>query len=505
MDENNNFGMQDNPDVNSAPVDEVQNGVGTDTETQPEAVENTAPADSNITSEEEQANQPEVEIELDPAIENYTSEQYFTGMDNQPGATSFDPFEAEPMTPIMPQIKTNPYVPTEKKNGNHGMKVFAAIIAILVLISGCITGGYFLGLSRGGSINSADIDLATKPSPEKALTVSQIYAEINPSIVGIYVYNSAGISGSASGVIYSEDGYVVTNDHIYSSVSSPKFRVYTSDGRSFDAEFVAGDTRSDLAVLKIKNATGLTPATFGNSDELSVGETAVAVGRPNGATENSIASEGVVSALNRRAAITSSYTGRYIQTDSAINPGSSGGALCNIYGQVIGITSAKLVGDEYEGVGFAIPTTVMKKNVELLISHGYVKGRAKLGISYMAVDELSAQISGTPAGLQIASIDKSSDLYGKSVEIGDIITKVNGTDILTSSTILDVIDNSTAGDTLILTVYSSKSKTSFDVTVKLLEDEGGSSYNSSATVSSDDTDEDDDDYNQSEFNFPNGD
>ena len=503
MDENKNIFNPQQDDIGEAISEPARAETAEITSAPEEVSDNSAVVDADIIQEQEK--QPEGEIEIDPAIENYAGEQPVSNIYDQQGTANFDPFAEEPMAPIMPQIKTNPYVPTGKKSSNHGMKVFAVIIALLVLISGCITGGYFLGLRNGGSFDGTDVDLAAKPVPENALTVSEIYSEINPSIVGIYVYNSKGIAGSASGVIYSKDGYVVTNDHIYSSVASPKFKVYTSDGQSFDADFVAGDTRSDLAVLKIKNATGLTPAIFGNSDQVVVGETAVAVGRPNGATEKSIASEGVISAVNRRAAITSSYTGKYIQTDSAINPGSSGGALCNIYGQVIGITSAKLVGDEYEGVGFAIPTTVMKKNVELLIKNGYVKGRAKLGISYLAVDELTAQINSTPAGLQIASIDKSSDLYGKSVEIGDIITKVNGIDILTSSTILDVIDNKTAGDTLILTVYSSTKKISFDVTVKLLEDEGGSSFNSSVNNSSDESDGDDEDYNQSEFNFPNGD
>ena len=439
------------------------------------------------------------EIEIDPAIESITVED-----SEQPKTEYFTP--SEPLTPVMPQIETTKYEALEPRQKNQGLKVFAVVLALLVIISGCLTGGYLLGSYDKSAQNSEKVDLASKPEPKDAKSVSEIYKVVNPSIVGIYVYNSTGIVSSASGVVYSKDGLIVTNDHIYSSATSPKFKVYTSDGKMYDADFVAGDTRSDLAVLKVKNPAGLIPATFGNSSELSIGETVVAVGRPNGATEKAIASQGVISDTGRRTSITSSYTSVYIQTDTAINPGSSGGALCNLYGQVVGITSAKIVGEQYEGVGFAIPTTVMKKNVELLIKHKYVKGRAKLGISYQEIDALSAEINNTPTGLMIASIDQSSDLYGKSVEINDIITKVNGVDIKSSEDILDVIDQKTSGDILTLTIYSAKKKVSFEVSVKLLEDEGGSSYNKAenGNTSSNDSSSDKDDYNKSEFDFPIG-
>lgn len=440
------------------------------------------------------------ELEIDPAIESITMEEV------NPTKTPFSSPAEEPLTPVMPFIETADYIPLEPKQKKHGIKVFAVLLALLVIISGCLTGGYLLGNYDKTAAKQDKVDLASKPEPDEAKSVSQIYKDVNPSIVGIYVYNSKGIVSSATGVIYSEDGFVVTNDHIYSSAASPKFKVYTSEGKMYDAAFVAGDTRSDLAVLKMANASGLKPAVFGDSNQLAIGETVVAVGRPNGANEKAIASQGVISDTAIRTSITSSYTSLYIQTDTAINPGSSGGALCNLYGQVIGITSAKIVGEQYEGVGFAIPTTIMKKNVELLIKHKYVKGRAKLGISYQEIDALSAEINNSPTGLMIASIDQSSDLYDKSVEINDIITKVNGQNIGTSEDILDVIDQKNAGDILNLTIYSTKKKISFEVSVRLLEDEGGSSYNKtdSNSTSSDDTSSNEDEYNKSEFDFPIG-
>ena len=415
-------------------------------------------------------------------------------------------FQPNGYVPVMPVMSDFNNKPKANKTPNKGIRTFAVIIALLIFASACVTGGYFFGSSGSGNVK---VDLAEKPRPEDALTVSQIFNKVNSSIVGIYCYNSEGIGGSATGVIYSKDGYIVTNDHIYAETPAPKFKVYTSDGKTYDATFVAGDTRSDLAVIKVKNPTDFKPATFGNSDEVAVGEEVVAIGRTNGATNNSIASQGIVSSVDRRTTTTSSYNGKYIQTDTAINPGSSGGALSNLYGQVIGITSAKLVG-EYEGVGFAIPTTTMKKVVDSLIKNKCVKGRAKLGISYYAIDELTAEIEGTKSGLQIGSIDKSSDLYGKSVEENDIITAINGTQIKNSDTVLEIIENSKAGDTIDLTVYSVSKKKSFDISVKLLEDTGSSSYttkksNSSNKSSSKEDDDENDNYNPSEFNFPNGD
>lgn len=456
----------------------------------------------------------DAEIDLDPEIvidsSNGVNSEDVNGYQNSvqanPDIVDFHNGPLEPIAPIMPQITKSEYHPIEPSASNKGIKVFAVIVSLMVIISACVTGGYFLGKGSNSLSSNITVDLAKKPTADNAMTTSQIYKAVNPSIVGIYVYNTKGIASTASGVVYSSDGYIVTNDHIYDDVASPKFKVYTSDEKMYSAEYVAGDTRSDLAILKIKNVSNLKPADFGNSDEAVVGESVIAIGRPNGATNTSTASEGIISAVSARVSTTSSYTSRLIQTDSAINPGSSGGALCNIYGQVIGITSAKLVGSEYEGVGYAIPTTTVKKIAEPLIKYKTVKGRAKLGISYLGLDELTAELSDLPCGLRVAEIDKSSDLYGKSVEVNDIITHVGGTKITNSNIILDVIENSSPGDMLNLKVYSVSKKKYFDVTVKLLEDVGSSSYSTQSDTNNNSSNSKDDSqqYNASEFSFPNG-
>lgn len=443
----------------------------------------------------------EIELDLDLAesLEEFDSRELEAFSDSSVNSIE-QPIE--PIAPIMPQIEKTTYKPIEQSASSKGIKVFAVIISLMVLISACITGGYYLGVSSNNVI-APTVDLASKPKPQDALTASQIYNNISPSVVGIYVYNSeSGIASTATGVIYSEDGYIITNDHIYDGVVAAKFKIYTHDKKMYSADYVAGDTRSDLAVLKITNANNTTfkPAKLGDSSQAVVGESVIAIGRPNGATNPSIASEGIISVVSTRVSTTSSYTSSLIQTDSAINPGNSGGALCNIYGQVIGITSAKLVGDEYDGVGYAIPTTTVKKVVDSLIKHKTVKGRAKLGISYLHIDELTAELSKIPCGLQIAAIDKSCDLYGKSVDVKDIITHVNSIELTDSNIILDIIDAAAPGDTLELKIYSVAKKQSFDITVKLLEDSGSSSYTSQKQQNN----KNDKEYNSSEFNFPNG-
>ena len=364
---------------------------------------------------------------------------------------------------------------------NKGLKVFCVVLAAVLALSAVAAVGYFAGRSggNGGSDTHAAVDLASKPegtvSDPEHQNASYVFQAVKPSVVGIEVYSKQDTQSraQASGVIYSSDGYIVTNDHIYANIPDPQFLILLADGSERDAAYVAGDSRSDLAVLKI-DAADLPAATFGNSDELEVGESVIAIGNPGGQQLAFTATEGVVSAVNRRIANASNYSMKFIQTDTAINPGSSGGALVNMYGQVVGITSWKYVGESYERIGFAVPTTIMKQVVDSLIENQYVAGRAKLGITYQAIDAVAARLNDLPRGLQIASVSNDSGLYGK-VEKGDIITHVNDTPITDGSEILEVLENAKPGDTIQLTVYNS-SKQQVNVSAVLLEDRGSSSF-----------------------------
>ncbi len=366
---------------------------------------------------------------------------------------------------------------------SKGLKVFCLCLAVVIALTATTAAGYFMGrssVSRGYTGSKVEVDLAAKPTDTDPNTSAQVYEMLNESIVGIRVYNDGGSVSDASGVIYSEDGYIVTNDHIYSEIGAPKFKVFTHDGTEYDAVYVAGDTVSDLAVLKIENGKKFKVAEFGDSEQLVNGESVVAIGRPNDATDNSSITSGIISLTRRRVKTTSSYTASLIQTDSAINPGSSGGALVNMYGQVVGITSSKLAGVEYDAIGFAIPTKTMKRVVEQLISGGKVTDRAKLGITYTEINSVTAEIEQYSAvGLLVVSVSEDSDIYGKVGE-GDFITHVNGIEITNDDIVLDVIEDCKAGDTVSLTIlFSDGSQADYDV--KLRANISESSYSSVIT------------------------
>lgn len=394
-------------------------------------------------------------------------EQQEVVVENEPEYNDVEEDDA----PVWNKVEYSSIDPMENyKPMSKGLKVFCLVMATVLLLTVTTAGGYFLGrssVSHNYIGSNVEVDLEARPTDTEISTPAQIYAKVNESIVGIRIYNEKGQVSDASGVIYSEDGYIVTNDHIYSEIGAPKFKVFMHDGTEYNAVYVAGDTVSDLAVLKIEGGKGFKVAQFGDSEQLINGEGVVAIGRPNDATDNSSITSGVISLTKRRVKTTSSYTARLIQTDSAINPGSSGGALVNMYGQVVGITSSKLAGVEYDAIGFAIPTKTMKRVVEQLISSGKVTDRAKLGITYTEVNSVTAEIENHAAvGLLVVSVGEDSDIFGKVGE-GDIITHINGIAITNDDLVLDVIEDCKAGDTVSLTVLLKNGNIAdYDVTLR---------------------------------------
>ena len=369
-----------------------------------------------------------------------------------------------------------PVISTELTESSHttkrnGIKLFFALICFLLAVSIAATAGYVVGSNKDKIIGNG-ITLSPKPSANEVLSTEEVYNKVNPSVVGITIYNDKGVSGYASGVVYSEDGYIITNDHIYENVKNAKFKIHDYQSNTFEAHYVAGDARSDLAVLKI-DSDGFFPATFGNSDEINFGEAVVAIGRPNSPSDDSSITKGIISYPKRRVTNSTNYSSKLIQTDSAINPGSSGGALVNMYGQIVGITSSKLVGDSYEGVGYAIPTVTVKKIIESLIENGTVVNRGRLGFTYQQLDSFS-ETNGLSYGLLIASVSEDSDMLNK-VVAGDIITAVNGEKIVTDDVLIDTLEATLPGETLTMDIYT-KSGITKQIKVKVLHDYGTSSY-----------------------------
>lgn len=405
-------------------------------------------------------------------------------------------------TPIYNPVNyTEPQVINDYNPMKKGLKVFAFILAFIIFLTGgCLT-GYFIGKSRSNvnysykNDKKPAVNLAARPADTDELTAAQVYEKVNKSVVGILIYNNEGKMSQASGIIFSKDGYIVTNDHIYSEIPSAKFKIYTHDKKEYDAHYVAGDVISDLAVLKIENGE-FEPAVFGNSEELYYGQNVVAIGRPSDALDASSITDGIISAVNRRISITSSYNSRLIQTSCPINPGSSGGALVNMYGQVVGVTSSKLVSTAYDNVGYAIPTTVMKRIVDELIAEGKVVSRAKLGITYTMIDSVTAQITNERSvGIKIASVAEDSGLYGKAAE-NDIITHINGERIVDDSIVLNIIEDASAGDTIVVTILTSKGEEK-TIEAVLKPNIGESSYTKSAI-------KEEDSHGGGIFDFPEG-
>ena len=372
--------------------------------------------------------------------------------------TTEEPQDEKSFMPTYHPINYTLVQPMEdRKPMSRGLKLFTLLLVGIIALTAACAGGYYMGkisVPNGFVGSEVTVGLEAKPKDNDEMTAAQVYKALNPSVVGICVYNDAGKAANASGVIYSKDGYIVTNDHIYSEVAAPKFKIYTYDNKEYDAEYVAGDQVSDLAVLKVKDAK-FEAAVFGNSDQIIFGENVVAVGRPGGAANASSVTKGIISATSRRVQTTSSYSARLIETDCPINPGSSGGALVNMYGQVVGITSSKLASADIDAVGYAIPTTTVKRIVEELIKNGRVLSRAKLGITYRAIDSVTAEMNGySYTGLYVESVSEDSDLYQKLTK-GDIITHINGVEVTSDVIVLDIIEKSKAGDTMKVTFVNS--------------------------------------------------
>ncbi|MBR3281981.1 MAG: trypsin-like peptidase domain-containing protein [Ruminococcus sp.] len=312
---------------------------------------------------------------------------------------------------------------------------------------------------------------------------------VRPSIVEIYTYETAIASkngdqvGTGSGIVLSDDGYIVTNAHVL--LADGYHTVNTVDGKVYPAKIIGRDVKTDIAVIKVDNAK-LQPATLGDSDEAIVGEQVIAIGNP--ANLSSTVTDGIISAVNRK--IKSDSTGfemDCIQTNADISPGNSGGALVNMYGQVIGITSSKYVSSSFEGLGFAISINEAVPIMEQLIHDGYVGGRFRIGITLIDMssenklkaieDALGFELPEDFEGIYIDSISDDADIKNTALKEGDFITEVNGKAVKTYDEFYDTISSQYgAGDTVPATCahIDKDGKISYyDIKFKLMEDTSG--------------------------------
>lgn len=311
---------------------------------------------------------------------------------------------------------------------------------------------------------------------ETGVAVAQ---KVSPSVVGIKVeYSVSSIfyrnmtsnaTAEGSGIIISEDGYILTNNHIINSSSSyyevgkanKVIVTLFNDETEYEATIVGTDEETDLAVLKI-DKSGLTVAELGDSSSVQVGEFAMAIGNPLGM--QSSVSSGMISATDRK--VTSdgrTYT--LLQTDAAINSGNSGGALANSKGQIIGINTLKMSGSGVEGMGFAIPINSAKPIYEQLIQYNKVK-RPYIGISGRDLDEQTAKANNLVVGIYVLSIEEFSAAEKAGIKIGDVITAIDGKNITTMDELNEVKNNHSIGDEITLKINRNGKEKEFKLTLQ---------------------------------------
>lgn len=323
-----------------------------------------------------------------------------------------------------------------------------------------------------------------KISAEDVSSAGDVYKRVKDSSVGVLVYtrNQQSVYSEGTGVVMGLNSdktatYIITCAHVINA-NNAQIIVQSADGTQYDAVVVGTDVKTDIGLIRV-NTTDLQPAEFAGSDELEVGDTVYAIGNPGGTQFFGSFTNGMVSAIGRPIDSPVGYEVACIQHTAAINPGNSGGALVNEYGQVIGINSSKIASEEYEGMGFAVPTSTVKEIVDELIKNGYVSNRPVLGVNFMPATQnqtysIIVKANKLPAGsIIISSIMNGSDLLNTEVKEGDMITAVNGKELDTYEVLLEVIENGKVGDVLTLTICrvdSNYNISTFDVNVKLVED-----------------------------------
>ena len=321
-----------------------------------------------------------------------------------------------------------------------------------------------LELQRYPNGDGTTLTLADRPETEP-LSLQEIYRQVSPSVVSITAALPLGVS-QGTGVVMTADGYIITNAHVIEGA----FRADVSleDGRSFQAKLVGSDAATDLAVLKVE-AEDLSPAVFGDSDQMMVGDTVVAIGNPMGEQLRGTMTDGILSAINRDMEVDGN-TMTLLQTTAALNTGNSGGALVNDQGQVIGITNMKLISNvsdnTLEGLGFAIPTTTVKPVVDALIADGVVTGRPTLGVTVRTMYDFEKTEYGVDHGLLVVSITAGSGADGK-LEEGDVLLTANGADLHTIDDLMAVRDGLQAGDAIDFAVR--RGEDTLTVAVELME------------------------------------
>ena len=385
----------------------------------------------------------------------YTSS--FSGGNGNNGGYNGYSYSSAPQQPPVPQ----------KKKGSKVLLRVLACVGVAALGFGGGLGGAVVASRAGLTGNQVVVQQVERSTDATAagstdgtsMSVQQIASVVSPSVVAITTEQMSSSqtwfggyyvqSGAGSGVIISQDGYILTCAHVVSGATSVKVQLNGSD-ESYDATVVGQDSTSDIAVLKI-DAAGLTPAVIGDSDALAVGEVAVAVGNPLGTLSNTV-TDGIVSALNRQVTVQNNDM-TLIQTDASISPGNSGGGLFNGNGELIGIVNAKSSYSEAEGIGFAIPINTAMEIGQQLIESGSV-ARPALGVKIVDVTDAQTaqQLGVSTMGVYVVEVTKGSGAEAGGVQAGDRVLAVDDTAVSDTSALKNYLKDKSIGDTVALQV-----------------------------------------------------
>lgn len=398
------------------------------------------------------------------AYDNYQSNGY-TAQNQQ----SQNVYNSQPYG-TAPNHSANAKPPKAKKPKKQRKPISRGGIAIALAVTMVFScglgfgGGYFankVNTSKSGSLNitktSNSGTTTTASSTSTANSTSEIVKKTADSVVEISTESVVTGSfaqqyvqqGAGSGVIISQDGYILTNNHVINGANSVKVRL--RDGTEYDATIIGSDSDNDIALLKV-SATGLSPATFGDSNSLAVGDYVVAIGNPLGELGGTV-TDGIISALARKVTIEDTQM-TLLQTNAQVNPGNSGGGLFNANGELVGIVNAKQSATEVEGIAFAIPINNVLDILSDLKEYGYVTGKVDLGIDFTDItsDETAFYYGVNQTGCYVLSVDSGSNAEKAGVTRGDLVTKVNDTDVSSSSDITAALEKAEVGDTVTFTV-----------------------------------------------------
>ena len=375
-----------------------------------------------------------------------------------------------------PEYQNGPQQPVQEmkpvKKNRVGMKL-TALALCCALLGGAVGGGIVWGVSNSGEEDSTTINVSDRTVSQVAvnkvdgqteMSDAEVYAANVNSVVSINVTGTSGTNwfgqpvqtaSAGSGFILTSDGYIVTNYHVVGDAQTIQVTLYSGD--TYDAQYVGGDEDYDIAVIKIE-ATGLQAVTLGNSEELNVGDHVLAIGNPLGELTFSM-SGGMVSSVNRTINVDGTPF-NMIQTDTSINPGNSGGPLLNSYGEVVGIVSAKYSstgsnGETAEGLGFAIPINDVSSMIQDIMTNGYVSNRAYLGATIGSLNASMAQQYryDITEGAFVYSVEDGGPADQAGLQLGDVITAIDDTEITSLDDLTVARKSYTAGDTCTLTVY----------------------------------------------------